>query len=93
LVLVALSQGFNTIATGLQRASEGQIIFEGKNMTEMSQEEIRKVRASQFEFIFQSSHLVPFLTVEDQLMLMLNISETKMSKREQKKRSRRYSNW
>ncbi|MGZ9585928.1 ABC transporter ATP-binding protein [Paenibacillus marinisediminis] len=73
-----------TIAAGLQRASDGQIIFEGKNMTEMSQEEIRKIRASQFGFIFQSSHLVPFLTVEDQLMLMLNVSETKMSKREQK---------
>ncbi|TCZ78129.1 ABC transporter ATP-binding protein [Paenibacillus albiflavus] len=73
-----------TIAAGLQRASGGQIIFEGKNMTDMSQEEIRKIRASQFGFIFQSSHLVPFLTVEDQLMLMLNVSETKMSKREQK---------
>lgn len=73
-----------TIAAGLQRASGGQVIFEGKNMTDMSQEEIRKIRASQFGFIFQSSHLVPFLTVEDQLMLMLNVSETKMSKREQK---------
>lgn len=73
-----------TIAAGLQRASGGQVIFEGKNMTEMSQEEIRQIRASQFGFIFQSSHLVPFLTVEDQLMLMLNVSESKMSKHEQK---------
>ncbi|MVP00706.1 ABC transporter ATP-binding protein [Paenibacillus lutrae] len=73
-----------TIAAGLQRASGGQIIFEGKNMADMTQEEIRKIRASQFGFIFQSSHLVPFLTVEDQLMLMLNVSETTMSKREQK---------
>ena len=73
-----------TIAAGLQRASGGQVIFEGKNMTDMTQEEIRKIRASQFGFIFQSSHLVPFLTVEDQLMLMLNVSESKMGKREQK---------
>ncbi|WP_282937540.1 ABC transporter ATP-binding protein [Paenibacillus sp. RC67] len=73
-----------TIAAGLQRASGGQVIFEGKNMTDMTQEEIRKIRASQFGFIFQSSHLVPFLTVEDQLMLMLNVSETKLSKPEQK---------
>jgi len=34
--------------------------------------------------VFQSAHLVPFLTVEDQLMLMLDVSESKMSKREQK---------
>lgn len=73
-----------TIAAGLQRATGGQVLFEEKNLTNMTQEEIRKIRASQFGFIFQSSHLVPFLTVEDQLMLMLNVSESKMSKREQK---------
>lgn len=73
-----------TIAAGLQRASGGQVLFEDMNMASMTQEENRKIRASQFGFIFQSSHLVPFLTVEDQLMLMLNVSESKMSKREQK---------
>jgi putative ABC transport system ATP-binding protein len=82
-----------TIAAGLQRASGGQIIFEGKNMTDMTQEEIRKIRASQFGFIFQSSHLVPFLTVEDQLMLMLHVSETKMSKREQKEEVMKILKW
>lgn len=73
-----------TIAAGLQRASDGQVLFQGENMTDMSQEQIRKIRASEFGFVFQSSHLVPFLTVEEQLMLMLDVSETKMNKREQK---------
>ncbi|WP_391117040.1 ABC transporter ATP-binding protein [Psychrobacillus sp. L3] len=73
-----------TIAAGLQRASDGKVIFQGKNMTNMNQEQIRKIRASEFGFVFQSSHLVPFLTVEEQLMLMLDVSETKMSKRVQK---------
>ncbi|WP_153732830.1 ABC transporter ATP-binding protein [Sporosarcina obsidiansis] len=74
-----------TIAAGLQRASGGEIIFEGKDMTKMSQEEIRQVRATDFGFVFQSSHLVPFLTVEEQLQLMLDVSETKFSKKEQSK--------
>ena len=74
-----------TIAAGLQRASDGQVVFEGKNLTDMSQEQIRKIRASEFGFVFQSSHLVPFLTVEEQLLLMLDVSETKMNKRAQKK--------
>lgn len=74
-----------TIAAGLQRASDGQVLFQGENMTDMSQEQIRKIRASEFGFVFQSSHLVPFLTVEEQLMLMLDVSETKMNKREQQK--------
>jgi len=73
-----------TIAAGLQRASGGQVRFEGNNMTAMTQEEVRKIRASKFGFVFQSSHLVPFLTVEDQLMLMLDVSESNMSKRERK---------
>lgn len=72
-----------TIAAGLQRASGGQIMFEGKDMTDMSQEQIRKIRASEFGFVFQSAHLVPFLTVEDQLLLMLDVAESKMNKREQ----------
>lgn len=82
-----------TIAAGLQRATDGQILFQGKNMTEMSQEQIRKIRASEFGFVFQSSHLVPFLTVEEQLSLMLEVSESKMSKRAQKEAIHKALQW
>jgi putative ABC transport system ATP-binding protein len=74
-----------TIAAGLQPASDGQIIFEGKNLTSMNAEQVRKIRAHQFGFVFQFAHLVPFLTVEEQLLLMLDVSESKLKKREQKK--------
>ena len=73
-----------TIAAGLQPASNGHIIFEGKNMAAMSSEEVRKVRASKFGFVFQFAHLVPFLTVEEQLMLMLDVSESTLSKQARK---------
>lgn len=72
-----------TIAAGLQPTSEGQVLFEGNNMTDMSAEQVREVRASKFGFVFQFAHLVPFLTVEEQLMLMLDVSETKLKKQEQ----------
>ncbi|MEH6991954.1 ABC transporter ATP-binding protein [Neobacillus drentensis] len=74
-----------TIAAGLQPASDGQVIFEGENMTAMGSEQVRKIRASKFGFVFQFAHLVPFLTVEEQLMLMLDVSESKLKKHEQKK--------
>lgn len=74
-----------TIAAGLQSASDGQIIFNGKNMADMNQEQIRRIRASEFGFIFQSAHLVPFLTVEEQLILMLEVSESKIKKAQQEK--------
>lgn len=73
-----------TIAAGLQKASGGQILFEGKDLTTMSQEDIRKIRSSEFGFVFQASHLVPFLTVEEQLELMLDVSEVKMERKQQK---------
>ncbi|MCC3357902.1 ABC transporter ATP-binding protein [Bacillus sp. REN16] len=73
-----------TIAAGLQPASDGKIVFAGKNLTKMGSEQIRKMRATKFGFVFQFAHLVPFLTVEEQLALMLEVSETKLSKHEQK---------
>jgi ABC-type lipoprotein export system ATPase subunit len=74
-----------TIAAGLQPASVGQVMFQGKNMTHMNSEQVRKIRASEFGFVFQFAHLVPFLTVEEQLLLMLDVSESKLKKHEQKK--------
>lgn len=74
-----------TIAAGLQPASNGKVIFDGNNMTAMNAEQVRKIRSSKFGFIFQFAHLVPFLTVKEQLMLMLDVSETKLKKNEQKR--------
>ena len=73
-----------TIAAGLQSATDGKVIFNGKNLSQMKQEQVRKIRAEQFGFIFQASHLVPFLTVEEQLMLMLDVSGSKLKKTERK---------
>ncbi|MFJ7407676.1 MULTISPECIES: ABC transporter ATP-binding protein [unclassified Lysinibacillus] len=74
-----------TIAAGLQPTSDGQIIFEGKNLTALTKEQVRQVRASKFGFVFQFAHLVPFLTVEEQLILMLEVSESAMKKHEQQR--------
>ncbi|NYE07319.1 putative ABC transport system ATP-binding protein [Bacillus niacini] len=74
-----------TIAAGLQSASDGKILFEGGNLTEMNGDQVRKIRASKFGFVFQFAHLVPFLTVEEQLLLMLDVSESKINKTEQKR--------
>ena len=74
-----------TIAAGLQPATAGDIRFKGENISAMKQDQVRQIRAEQFGFIFQASHLVPFLSVEEQLILMLDISGSKMKKKEKKK--------
>src|SRR5699024_12599744 len=73
-----------TIAAGLQPASNGEVVFKGKNLTTMKKDQVRKMRAEQFGFIFQASHLVPFLNVEEQLMLMLDVAGSKMKKQGKK---------
>ena len=73
-----------TIAAGLQPATTGSILFEDDDMTTMNADGVRKIRSSKFGFVFQSSHLVPFLTVEEQLLLMLDVSKSIKNKREQK---------
>jgi putative ABC transport system ATP-binding protein len=74
-----------TIAAGLQPASDGKVLFNDSNITSMTSEQVRDIRAKKFGFVFQFAHLVPFLTVREQLSLMLDVSEVKMKneKREQ----------
>ncbi|WP_432702564.1 ABC transporter ATP-binding protein [Lysinibacillus sphaericus] len=81
-----------TIAAGLQPTTDGQVIFEGKNMTTLSADQVRQVRASKFGFVFQFAHLVPFLTVEEQLLLMLEVSESPLKKHEQQREVERILN-
>lgn len=71
-----------TIAAGLQDLSGGSITFGGKNLSAMNREGMREVRARHFGFVFQHAHLVPFLTVKEQLELMLDTAENKWSKKE-----------
>lgn len=66
-----------TIAAGLQKASDGHIFFEQTDLTKLSQEQLRQMRAQHFGFVFQFAHLVPFLTVEEQLTLMLDVANKK----------------
>ncbi|WP_155593988.1 ABC transporter ATP-binding protein [Lysinibacillus cavernae] len=73
-----------TIAAGLQPATYGQVLFEEQNLMTMSTEQVRKLRASKFGFVFQFAHLVPFLTVEEQLLLMLEVADSSLKKHEQK---------
>lgn len=75
-----------TIAAGLQDLSDGSITFGGQNLSALSREDVREIRARHFGFVFQHAHLVPFLTVKEQLELMLDTAETKWSKKSRAER-------
>ncbi len=73
-----------TIAAGLQTPSSGEIHFDGQDLSALSPEKVRQIRAESFGFVFQSSHLVPFLTAEEQLLLMLETAGSPLSTKQQR---------
>ena len=68
---------FLTLAGGLQTPSKGQIIFNGKDYTNLSEKERAKLRFNDIGFVLQASNLVPFLTAKQQLELVDRINKQK----------------
>ncbi len=75
-----------TIIAGLQGASQGTISIDGVELTNLPESKLRKRRASQFGFIFQQSHLIPFLSVKDQLSFMIDTAGRKWSRKEREEK-------
>lgn len=61
---------FLSIAGALLKPSEGNVIINGTRLSDLKPKELAKLRLEQIGFIFQSSNLVPYLTVLDQLLVV-----------------------
>ena len=66
---------FLTIAGGLQAPSNGEVFINGKTFSGKKEKERAKLRFDEIGFILQSSNLVPFLTVKNQLKLVDKITK------------------
>lgn len=61
---------FLSIAGALLKPSEGNVIINGTNLSNLKPKELSKLRLEEIGFIFQNSNLVPYLTVLDQLLVV-----------------------
>lgn len=59
-----------TILGGLQQPSEGEVLIDEEDFSEVSDKDRTELRFKKIGFILQASNLVPFLTVENQLRLV-----------------------
>ena len=59
---------------GLLSPTEGGIVINGKNLTNMSEAELTRFRRERVGFTFQDSNLVPYLTVLENVELMLKLN-------------------
>ncbi|MDL5377143.1 ABC transporter ATP-binding protein [Exiguobacterium mexicanum] len=61
----------------LKQPDVGHIELEGRELLAASEEERRLLRLNEIGFVFQQAHLVPYLTVREQLELVQADSESK----------------
>ncbi|WP_127495495.1 ABC transporter ATP-binding protein [Paenibacillus glycanilyticus] len=71
---------FLSIAGALLKASEGEVNLNGHLLSKLSEKELSNVRLKEIGFIMQSSNLVPYLNVLDQLLLVKKMSGKVRSK-------------
>ncbi|RAI94278.1 putative ABC transport system ATP-binding protein [Paenibacillus pabuli] len=65
---------FLSIAGALLKASEGEVELNGHHISTLTAKELANVRLQEIGFIMQSSNLVPYLNVLDQLLIIKRIS-------------------
>jgi putative ABC transport system ATP-binding protein len=68
------------LLAGLLLPDAGEIIVGGTNISNLSENERTKRRANNIAFIFQQFHLIPNLTVQDNIDLVIDIWNSTKSK-------------
>ncbi|MCR5141235.1 MAG: ABC transporter ATP-binding protein [Ruminococcus sp.] len=63
---------------GLDRLDEGSLIVDGKQIMNLSDDELGEYRRRDVGFVFQFFNLIPDLTVEENIQVVSDISESPM---------------
>lgn len=73
---------FLSIAGALLHPTKGDVILNGKNLNSIKPKDLINLRLHEIGFIFQTSNLIPYLNVLDQLLVVkrLDGKETKEDK-------------
>lgn len=75
---------FLSIAGALLSPTKGRIIIGDKEVGKQSSKQMNKIRLDNIGFIFQSSNLIPYLTVRDQLLLISKLAGKPKHKSEER---------
>lgn len=75
---------FLSIAGALLSPTNGRIMIGNKEVGKLSPKQMSKIRLDNIGFIFQSSNLIPYLTVRDQLLLIPKLAGKSRRKSEER---------
>ncbi|SFE79933.1 putative ABC transport system ATP-binding protein [Paenibacillus algorifonticola] len=76
---------FLSIAGALLTPTSGEVLIDGESLAGKNGQQLSKLRLHNIGFIFQSANLLPYLKVEEQLMLVAKLAD--MDKRAAQARS------
>ena len=74
------------LMAGLDQPSSGTVLFEDRDMSEMSEDELTQIRRHKIGFVFQSFGLLPLLSAFENVELPMRIAGVKAGEREQRAR-------
>jgi putative ABC transport system ATP-binding protein len=62
------------LLAGLDTPTSGQVILDGEDITNLSEDRMAQVRGRKIGFVFQSYHLIPTLTAEENVLLPMELA-------------------
>jgi putative ABC transport system ATP-binding protein len=68
------------LIAGLDAPSSGQILIDGADITNMSEDKLAMLRSEKIGFVFQSFHLIPSLTAYENVVIPLEIAGARNAK-------------
>jgi putative ABC transport system ATP-binding protein len=62
------------LLAGLDSPTTGQVILDGEDITQLSEDRMAVLRGRKIGFVFQSYHLIPTLTAEENVLLPMELA-------------------
>jgi putative ABC transport system ATP-binding protein len=62
------------LLAGLDTPTSGQVILDGEDITSLTEDQMALVRGRKIGFVFQSYHLLPTLTAEENVLLPMELA-------------------
>jgi putative ABC transport system ATP-binding protein len=62
------------LLAGLDSPTSGQVVLDGEDITNFTEDEMAQLRGRKIGFVFQSYHLIPTLTAEENVLLPMELA-------------------
>ncbi len=69
-----------TLLSGLDRPTSGRVVMDGRDITDLAEDDLARLRNEQIGFVFQAFHLVPSLTALENVMFPAELKKDRRAR-------------